>query len=282
MPSTTEGSIVHASITASVHFRPRTLARSASCDIPCMKKPRESRPRWLDAVIHLNAIATISILSTSHITEAFTTKACRSRTNSLSVNPWDATTVPFGDSSSVRTPFMARGNDEDGRVNDQDVGAPSKEEEDGTFVPNRFFIESPRLLLCDTITIFLTCQLLGLADVFSDPEFWAAGGLLQPIGFPTTMSTLVTRDASISLAWIGSGLKNGAYQVASIEDVNAVVKYVLNTFTDYCILQVLGALGLAFLVHQPVDGMELLRQCWFTLIMLGTFRYFYAKNTVIY
>ena len=43
-----------------------------------------------------------------------------------------------------------------------------------------------------------------------------------------------------------------------------------------------GALGFAFLVHQPVDGMELLRQCWFTLIMLGTFRYFYAKNTVIY
>ena len=96
------------------------------------------------------------------------------------------------------------------------------------------------------------------------------------------MGTLVQRDAAISLAWVLAALKNEGYLVASISTDEAIIKSVLETFVDYCILRVGGALALAFVMHQPVDGMELLRQCWFTLLMLGSFRYLYAKNTVIY
>ena len=142
------------------------------------------------------------------------------------------------------------------------------------------YIESTRLLLGDVVTILLTCQLLGLADAISVEGF---EGFLLPVTMPTTLGTLVQRDATISLAWIAAALKNGSYLVASISDDEAIIKSVLETFVDYCILRVGGALALAFFItHQPVDGAELLRQCWFTLLMLGAFRWLYAKNTIIY
>ena len=169
--------------------------------------------------------------------------------------------------------YMTINNDDDTKVDaDKSGKAPS-------FWSRLLYIESSRLLLGDLITILLTCQLLGLADAIGVEGL---EGFLLPITMPTTMGTLVQRDAAISLAWVLAALKNESYLVASISTDEAIMKSVLETFVDYCILRVGGALALAFVMHQPVDGMELLRQCWFTLLMLGSFRYLYAKNTVIY
>lgn len=166
-------------------------------------------------------------------------------------------------------------NDSDNSASGTDEAASSP-----SFLSKMLYIESTRLLLGDAVTILLTCQLLGLADAISVEGL---EGFLLPISMPTTLGTLVQRDAAISLAWILAALKNGSYLVASISDDEAIVNSVLETFVDYCILRVGGALALAFFVtHQPVDGAELLRQCWFTLVMLGAFRWLYAKNTVIY
>ena len=169
-------------------------------------------------------------------------------------------------------------NDDDNNDGDTKVDA-EKDGEVPSFWSRLLYIESSRLLLGDLITILLTCQLLGLADAIGVEGL---EGFLLPITMPTTMGTLVQRDAAISLAWVLAALKNESYLVASISTDEAIIKSVLETFVDYCILRVGGALALAFVMHQPVDGMELLRQCWFTLLMLGSFRYLYAKNTVIY
>lgn len=173
--------------------------------------------------------------------------------------------------------FMAN-NDDD---NDRDITIPDTDtSDDAPSIWSRMtYIESSRLLLGDLITILLTCQLLGLADAIGVEGL---EGFLLPITMPTTMGTLVQRDATISLAWILAALKNESYLVASISTDEALLKSVLETFVDYCILRIGGALALAFAMHQPVDGVELLRQCWFTLLMLGAFRFLYAKNTIIY
>ena len=173
--------------------------------------------------------------------------------------------------------YMTTNNDDN---NDGDTKIDvEKSGEAPSFWSKLLYIESSRLLLGDLITILLTCQLLGLADAIGVEGL---EGFLLPITMPTTLGTLVQRDAAISLAWVLAGLKNGSYLVASISTDEAIIKSVLETFVDYCILRVGGALALAFVMHQPVDGVELLRQCWFTLLMLGAFRYLYAKNTVIY
>ena len=175
-------------------------------------------------------------------------------------------------------PMYMNPNNDDNDDGDTKVDA-EKNGEAPSFWSRLLYIESSRLLLGDLITILLTCQLLGLADAIGVEGL---EGFLLPITMPTTMGTLVQRDAAISLAWVLAALKNESYLVASISTDEAIIKSVLETFVDYCILRVGGALALAFVMHQPVDGMELLRQCWFTLLMLGSFRYLYAKNTVIY
>lgn len=169
-------------------------------------------------------------------------------------------------------------NDNDG--NDGDITKTDADTNDApSFWSRMTYIESTRLLLGDLITILLTCQLLGLADAINVEGL---EGFLLPMTMPTTLGTLVQRDAAISLAWILAALKNQSYLVASISTDEALIKSVLETFVDFSVLRIGGALALAFAVHQPVDGAELLRQCWFTLLMLGAFRYLYAKNTIIY
>ena len=173
--------------------------------------------------------------------------------------------------------FMAN-NDDD---NDEDIAKPDTgtTDEAPSFWSRVTYIESSRLLIGDLITILLTCQLLGLADAVGVE---GVEGFLLPITMPTTLGTLVQRDATISLAWILAALKIESYLVASISTDEALLKSVLETYVDYCILRIGGALALAFAMHQPVDGVELLRQCWFTLLMMGGFRFLYAKNTIFY
>lgn len=182
-------------------------------------------------------------------------------------------------SISNRRELLFSANNDDS--NDSDITKPDTDttDEAPSFWSRMTYIESSRLLLGDLITILLTCQLLGLADAIGVEGL---EGFLLPITMPTTLGTLVQRDATISLAWILAALKNESYLVASISTDEALLKSVLETFVDYCILRIGGALALAFAMHQPVDGVELLRQCWFTLLMLGAFRFLYAKNTIFY
>ena len=149
-----------------------------------------------------------------------------------------------------------------------------------SFFANFWNVESNDLLIGDLMTILLTTQLLGLADAI---QVEGLEGFLLPITMPTTLGTLVQRDTAISLAWVFSALKNGSYLVESISDDETLRKNVLDTFVDYSILRVGCALLFSFVMgQQPFDGLELLREGWFTLIMLGAFRYIYAKNALIY
>jgi len=200
--------------------------------------------------------------------------------NPLSMPPISSASMNYLNNRSENGLHMSQSDGNNDNDSDNSSSGTDEATSSSSFLSKMLYIESTRLLLGDVVTVLLTCQLLGLADAISVEGL---EGFLLPISMPTTLGTLVQRDAAISLAWILAALKNGSYLVASISDDEAIVKSVLETFVDYCILRVGGALALAFLVtHQSVDGVELLRQCWFTLVMLGTFRWLYAKNTVIY
>ena len=152
----------------------------------------------------------------------------------------------------------------------------------GGYLSKFLIVEEPRLVVLDLVSILLVCQLLGFADAVTQQNFWSDGGFLQPISFPTSFGLLFHRYAEMGLAWIMASLKNGGYRYASILDEETSVRYSLNTFTDYCILRVAGAIYVAFSLNLPVDGMEILRQVWFTVICLTAFRVFYARNNPVY
>lgn len=166
---------------------------------------------------------------------------------------------------------------------DQDGGGPHEDETDeknekGRFVADVLTVEEPRILVGDVISILLTAQLLGLADVLSDPSFWSDGGFLQPVGMPSTLPTLVRRDSEMSIAWVLAALKNSGYSLSAVADDSSAIKCAVSIWVDYCSLRIVYALGTAFAAHVPVNGWDLMRQCWFTVLMLCTFRIIYSQN----
>lgn len=149
---------------------------------------------------------------------------------------------------------------------------------DDNVAKNMFVVEEPRILQGDIVTILMTAQLLGLVDVLSDATFWSNGGFMQPIpAIPSTLSTLVQRDSIMSIAWVLSGLKNGGYVLSAVADDITAFKSALTIWTDYCSLLVLFGLGMGLVTHTAVDGWDLLRQCWFTIVMLSGFRFLYGR-----
>ena len=153
-------------------------------------------------------------------------------------------------------------------------------------------VDEYALLLGDLAAILIACQLQGLADVLLQPEFWNEGGFLQPIlysadtgGSFSTLSTLVQRDCITSLCWVTSALKNGGYESRRYDDLDGTAmtdlwKSTLLILVDACSIRIVGSLVstiVSFHHHIPINQMELLREAWFTLLMIGTFRFLYQK-----
>jgi hypothetical protein len=156
----------------------------------------------------------------------------------------------------------------------------SSPEKDKVKANNWLEIAVPRLLTVDIIGCLVSCELLGLADVMSDNQFWLDGGFAQPIpGVPITLGTLMQRDSVTSVAWILAALiKNGYSQSAVFSDDSSTLKCAATIWLDYCSIRiVLALLSSALLTHLPVDGLDLVRQCWFTACVLLTFRYIFSK-----
>lgn len=158
----------------------------------------------------------------------------------------------------------------------QSIGADDKE-----IGKDLFFIEEPKLLVGDLISMLLTCQLLGLLDILNKPEFWMNGGFAQPIDLSlegvSTLGTLVKRDSIMSISWVLSAIKNQGYSISAVIDDMTAVKCALTIFTDYCSLLIIFTLTIAFTMSAPVDAFEILRQSYFTILMLGAFRVVYGR-----
>jgi len=144
-----------------------------------------------------------------------------------------------------------------------------------------FVIEEPRLLAGDMVSVLLTCQLLGLVDVLNTPEFWLSGGFAQPVGLMpegvSTLGTLVKRDSLMSIAWLLSSIKNRAYTISTVIDDLTAIKCAFTIFIDYCSFLIIFAFGASFMAKSPIDGVEILRQSYFTILMLCTFRVLYGR-----
>ena len=170
--------------------------------------------------------------------------------------------------------------------NDPDTqeGTKPNQEDSTTEKKDLFIIEEPRLLVGDIVSMLLTCQLLGLVDVLNTPEFWMNGGFVQPVDLSpnglSTLSTLVRRDSMMSISWILSAIKNNAYFLGTVVDDITAIKCSLTIFTDYCSLLIIFALSIAFATNAPVDAVEILRQSYFTLLILCTFRVIYGRFNV--
>lgn len=76
----------------------------------------------------------------------------------------------------------------------------------GNHTETNVFVPDESLLIADIFAIVLACQLLGLQDVLDNPTFWTNGGWLQPISFPHSLPTLVSRICINSVEWVAAGL----------------------------------------------------------------------------
>ena len=81
----------------------------------------------------------------------------------------------------------------------------------------------------------------------------------------------------MSICWIASSIYNKGYAYAAFGDDVSVVKSFFSIFTDYCSLMIVVALGLAVAAHVPVDSIELVREAWFTVLVVGGFRFAYGR-----
>ena len=151
-----------------------------------------------------------------------------------------------------------------------------------------FYVPETRILAGDICILLMACQLLGLADVLNQPEFWSNGGFIQPIGLgppdpvtgESTLVKLVQRDSIMSISWVLAALKNNGYDYAAIKDNRSAVKSTLLVFLDYCALLGLYTLGMAYWMKEGRgigDVVEFLRQAWFTVLMMGGFRLTYSQ-----
>ena len=261
--------------------------------------PSQSEPIMTSKCLFLIVVATITVLTSSSC-EAFTI------TPSNCQHGHYITIRTFGSSSPViRSPrhshhgiflnlnqsspsklLAKRKEDNEGHM--QNGSKENSNNEVGQQQQNEFFsinIGEPRLLLGDLISLLLTCQLLGLVDVLDKPDFWMNGGFAQSIDLsPTsstssisTLGTLVKRDSVMSISWVLSSLKHDGYSLGTIADDITAIKCSFTILVDYCSLLILFALVTALGTHSSVDAVLILRQTYYTILMLCTFRLVFGR-----
>lgn len=173
-------------------------------------------------------------------------------------------------------------NDEDNQINDDKENKNNKVDRDMIgFRSGLQYIEEPRLIAIDLLAILITCELLGLTDVLLSSGFWKSGGIFQPITMSSfsSMGLLIKRDSLLSICWVLSGIRNRGYSYSAIATNLGLVKSSFTIFTDFCIFLILSMLGLAVAEGgAPVDVLELVREVWYSITVVGAFRLAYSSS----
>lgn len=147
-------------------------------------------------------------------------------------------------------------------------------------IDDRINIEDPGLVACDLFAILVACEILGLSDVFLKDSFWSNGGFMQPVTFSSfsTIGMMVKRDSILSICWIAASIYRRGYSYSCMVDDLPMIKNVFTIFTDFCSLLIVASLALAFSSHTMVDSIEVVREVWFTIVIVGTFRFAYRRR----
>lgn len=142
-----------------------------------------------------------------------------------------------------------------------------------------FFIEEPRLLICDLLAILVTTQLVFLTHVLQQSSFWDNGGFIQAITFSSfsSLGDFMRTDSLLSLCWICSALYNRGYGYAAFVDDLQSIKSSLQVFVDFCSLLIISKILFASLDKAPVDPYLVLTEAWFVIFVVGTFRFAYSR-----
>lgn len=136
-------------------------------------------------------------------------------------------------------------------------------------------ISDPRLLVGDIISVALAAQLLGLVDVLNGPSFLQRGGWFQPISpVESTLPVLIQRDSILSICWILSALAWKGYEYTNVEKG---VGKTLGIAAGFVGLRVLFDLVMSYAGHINFDAWETIRQCYFALLLVGSFRFIYSQ-----
>ncbi len=173
------------------------------------------------------------------------------------------------------TLYASNKNDDPNKNKDSDV----KNQEDPDIPQDIFsYVEEPRLIACDLLAFLIVCEFIGLTDVLVSSGFWKQGGFLQPVTMSSfsTVGLMIKRDSLMSICWILSSIYNRGYSYSAIATDIGVIKSSFTIFTDYCSLLILSALAFAAAGHAPVDSFELVREAWFTILIVGGFRFAYS------
>lgn len=137
-------------------------------------------------------------------------------------------------------------------------------------------IQDPRLLAVDVVSIALASQLLGLADVLNDPTFWQQGGWFQPISpadSTSTLPTLVQRDSILTICWVLSALGWKGYNDGGEEELETSVRIGVS----FIVLRLALRLAMSFVDLADFDVWDSIRQCYFAIILVGSFRFLYSQ-----
>lgn len=163
------------------------------------------------------------------------------------------------------------------------LGLEKRPEEDPTDknkLDDKLYIEDTRLLACDLLAILIGAQVLGLSDVLASNDFWKNGGIVQPVTLSSfsTFSTLINRYSLLSICWVAASVYKKGYSLSAVADDLSVLKSVFSIFTDFCSLLIIASLIIALSSHSMVDGMEIAKEAWFTILVVGTFRFTYSRS----
>jgi hypothetical protein len=131
------------------------------------------------------------------------------------------------------------------------------------------------ILVADLFAIVTACQLLGLQDAVDNPDFFKNGGWLQPITWPSTISTLITRISESALVWILAAIAGRAYNERAMESSTVAVTTAVKTAVLFGITRLLlAALVSTSTIHmRGWDGTEILRECYFVAVATIGARY---------
>ena len=176
--------------------------------------------------------------------------------------------------------YMSKYDGEDEKNEDVPIEKERQDENKLTssFIDALLEIPDSRLFLGDILFLLIINFLLQIGAELGSPDYWANGGLLQPITFPVTLSTVVIRDSKMTISWILAALWNRSYSSSAVESDNIAIKTTWQIFIDYCSLRILFELGTSILLtHTAVDVWALGTEAWYTLIVMSGFRVAYGR-----
>lgn len=162
------------------------------------------------------------------------------------------------------------------------TGDSSNNEEDNEFWAHwkeTRKIEDLGLLVGDVFAIVLASQLMGLLDAVNAPDFARNGGWSQPLpSVPSTLGVLVERISTLSVIWIFSALsEEDSFSFAAVENEKNAVLMALSIAVNFAALRFLLGGAVAFSTHTDFNIGIQLRDCYFVVLLLPAFRYFYSQ-----